>query len=342
MGFTLFAMAEGEENDEIAYSVQKIAPEQEVHATSPFYDLGVKPGDKRVIEAKISNSGEKTIEVKSQIFACYTTENGEIAYTNQAKEYDSSLQYKMNDIAEIRASDIKSTIPPKSQKIVKVEINVPENTKDGVLLGSWYFEKVVNEDNQKQKKSVNIGNRYSYALPIKLTVNKEVDQPNLNLDSVTIGLSNYKKTFFANLINDQPAIISQLSIEAQVMKKGKYDVLYENKTDGLIMAPNSNFGYPVYLGKGTFKPGDYTMKVKATTTDPKWSKKTWTWSMDFTILNEESKKLNKEAINDPEPEKSMLGWILAIIVLVILVLILIFFLIFKRRKKDEENLDVQK
>ncbi|MDR0922454.1 MAG: DUF916 and DUF3324 domain-containing protein [Lactobacillales bacterium] len=340
LSFTLLTVsfpvsAEENHNEEIAFSVQKIAPVGEVHPASPFYDLKVKPGDKKVLEAKILNSGNGEIQVDGQIFATYTNKNGEIAYTSQAEEYDPSLQYKMNDLAKIYASDIKSKVSSKSQKIVRVEINVPKEAKDGVILGSWYFEQASEKNAQeKEEKSISIGNKYSYALPIKLTVNKEIDQPSLTLESITTGLSNYKKAFFANVVNDQPAVLSKLSITAQVMKKGKYDVLYQNKTEGMIMAPNSGFGYPVYLGKGTFQAGDYTMKVTATTADNKWARKTWTWSMDFTILNEEAKELNSEAINDPEPEKAINWWLLALLVLCFALIGTLFFLLLKRKKQE--------
>ena len=341
LGLFLFPMVAAAESDagtgEIAYSVQKISPEGEADASSPFYDLAVKPGDKREIEARIINTASEPITVESKLFAAYTNSNGEISYTSQAEEYDDSLQYKMNEIAAIQASDIKAEIPANGEKIVKAVIQVPEEAKDGVILGSWYFEKAGQEEQQQETgKGIQIKNKYSYALAIKMTVNKEIDQPNLNLTGITAGLSEFKKAFFANFQNDQPAVMSELSIDAQVLEKGKFDVLYKNNSEGLIMAPNSNFSYPVYLGQDTMRPGDYTMKIKVTTKDRKWDTKTWEWSEDFTVTADEAKKNNEEAINDPKAESINIWWIIGGILLLLLIVALIVYLIMKRRNEKEK------
>ncbi|MBL1226813.1 DUF916 and DUF3324 domain-containing protein [Enterococcus sp. BWR-S5] len=323
---------------EIAYSVQKISPEGEVDSSSPFYDLAVKPGDTRTIEARIINTSSETISVKSELFAAYTNDNGEISYTSQAEEYDRSLKYKFNELAEIQASDIKTEIPANGEKIIKAMIEVPETAEDGVILGSWYFEKEGQEQEQEEGSGIQINNKYSYALAVKLTVNQEIAEPNLNLTGITKGLNNYKKAYFAQLQNDRPAILSELTVEAQVFKKGSYEVLYENTSEGLIMAPNSQFAFPVFLGQEAMKAGDYTMKLKVLTEDSKWDTQTWEWTEDFTVTADEARKHNEEAINDPEAEADNL-WLLILggAVLFILVLLLIYILMKRKMLRQEQK-----
>lgn len=328
---------------EIAYSVQKISPEGEVDPSSSFYDLAVKPGDKRTIEARIINTSSEAITVESALFAAYTNDNGEISYTSQAEEYDRSLRYKFNELAAIQASDIKAEIPAKGEKIVKTVIEVPEEAEDGVILGSWYFEKVGQEQEQEEGSGIQINNKYSYALAVKLTVNQEIAEPNLNLTGITKGLNNYKKAYFAQLQNDRPAILSELTIEAQVFKKGSYEVLYENTSEGLIMAPNSQFAFPVFLGQEAMQAGDYTMKLKVTTDDSKWDSKTWEWTEDFTVTADEARKHNKAAINDPETEADNF-WLLIVggAVLFILVLLLIYILMKRNMLKKQQEQEKKK
>lgn len=318
--------------------MQKISPEEEVDPSSSFYDLAVKPGDKREIEARIINTSTEPITVTSALFAAYTNDNGEISYTSQAEEYDRSLAYKFNEIADIQSSDIKAEIPANSEKIVKAMIQVPETAEDGVILGSWYFEKEGQEKEQEEGSGIQINNKYSYALAVKLTVNQEIAAPNLNLTGITKGLSNYKKAYFAQLQNDQAAIMSELTFEAQVFKKGSYDVLYENTSEGLIMAPNSQFAFPVFLGQEVMEAGDYTMKLKATTDDSKWDTQTWEWTEDFTVTVDEARTHNKEAINDPEPEADNF-WllVLGVVVLFILLLLLIYILMKRRMLKQQQG-----
>ncbi|MBW9323991.1 DUF916 and DUF3324 domain-containing protein [Enterococcus casseliflavus] len=318
-------------NGSVGYSVQKIAPENEVNETSSFYDLAVIPGETKNIKAKLVNSTDKEIIIESKLYTASTNQNGEISYASQPDEFDDSLKIKLTDIAEVTASDVKSVVKPNSEKIVSVTIQVPKEVQDGVILGSWYFEKIGQDEASEEEKGIVIKNKYSYAMAIKLTVNKEIDTPNLNLMSVTTGLNNYRKVINGNVQNNQPAILSNLTITAQVLRKGQYDVLYENSAENMIMAPNSNFPFPVFLGEKQLQAGDYTMKMTAKTTDPKWDAKMWEWQQDFTIVSKEASELNEQAINDPNPPVPWwiyLIFIFGIVCIFALVLLLLF------RKKE--------
>jgi hypothetical protein len=320
-------------DDAISFGVQKSNEGDSKGDNSSYFDLTVKPGDELTLETNIFSKSKKAIVVDSKIFTAYTNSNGIIDYTSKAKKYDKSLKTKLSDIAEIHASDLKAEVQPEQRRTVKADIKVPDTAPDGVILGSWYF--TLAED-EKDAETKGISNRYAYSIGIKLTVNQEIDKPNLNLTSVTTGVHDYQKAFFANFQNDQRAILSNLEITAKVTKRGSYDVLYENHTEGVSMAPNSNYAYPVKLGKDLMKPGEYTMRVKATTTDPKWAEKTWTWDMDFTVLKKDVDEANKAAIRDPKPNP--FPWLLLIIVVAIALLLIFFiFLLWKRRKKKEEE-----
>lgn len=99
------------------------------------------------------------------------------------------------------------------------------------------------------------------------------------------------------------------------------------------MAPNSNFQVPFFLGKEQLKSGEYSLHLKGTTTDAKWEAKSWVWIKDFTITKEEAAKLNKEAINDPEPEPNYLVYLLYVIIGLLVLLLLIT--LFHRKKKEK-------
>ncbi|MGM0240200.1 DUF916 and DUF3324 domain-containing protein [Enterococcus sp. AZ103] len=329
------------QNAGVGYSVQKISPEgAQVSEASSYYDLLVTPGETRTIQARIQNSEAEEISVHSDIFTTYTNANGEISYTSQPEKYDSSLKFKVSDFSTIVASDIDATIAPNSSEVVTVEIKIPDNIPDGVYLGSWYFLRDGQDETTSSSEGISINNMYSYAMAIKLTVNKEIEAPNMNLLNITTGLNNYRKVINANLQNDQAAVLSNLTVSAEVMKRGEYEVLYSNEISGLIMAPNSNYSFPVFYNDKPMEAGRYTMNVKATTTDPKWAEKTWEWTEDFTITENEVREYSSKAINDPEVEESNWTWliILLIVILIILLLILLFVL-YRRKKKKEEGQD---
>lgn len=328
-----------EEGESAGYSVAKVAPTSpQVDESSSFYDLKTTPGEEIKIQAEVTNHGSSDMKIKMGDYTTYTNANGEINYSSPlAKEKtDKSLKIPFSDIAKIEGEGTE-TLSPGEKEVVTMTINVPQDAPEGVILGSWYFEKEdeASSDTKKEEKKktgINIENRFAYAMAVKLTVQNEIATPNMNLLKVFPDLNNYQKVINATVQNDQPAIISNLNFTGEVTKKGSSNAVLTGQLKDRKMAPNSNFNVPFFLGKEPLKAGDYTLHLKATTTDSKWEKKTWEWTKDFTITREEANKLNEEAINDPEPEPNYLLYILiAVIALLVILLLVVLF----RKKKEK-------
>lgn len=328
-----------EEGESAGYSVAKVPPTTpQVDASSAYYDMLVQPGDELVIQSRLTNYANTATTVKMGGYTTYTNDNGEINYSAPLakKDQDKSLKIPFSEIAEIQGGD-QVRLDSKEKKDVSMKITIPQDASEGVILGSWYFEKVVAEtekpDQEKNKAGIQIENRFAYAMAVKLTVKKELDTPNLNLLSVKPNLNSYRKVINARIQNDQAAIIGNLSFKGQITKKGDSSVLFNGELKDRKMAPNSNFNVPFFLGEEQLSPGKYTLHLKATTTDEKWDKKTWVWDEDFTINREQANKYNEEAINDPEPKPNYLMYgLIGIIVLLILILLLVIF----RKKKEKK------
>lgn len=328
-----------EEGESAGYSVAKVAPTTpQVDESSSFYDLKANPGDEIDIQAEVTNHSSAEMKIKMGDYTTYTNANGEINYSAPlAKENeDKSLKVLFSDIAEIKGNGTE-TLSPGEKKVVTMKLNVPQDAPEGVILGSWYFEKddeasSDTKQEEKKKTGINIENRFAYAMAVKLTIQNEITTPNMNLLNVFPDLNNYQKVINANVQNDQPAIISNLNFTGKVTKKGNKNALLTGQLKDRKMAPNSNFNVPFFLGKEPLKAGDYTLHLKATTTDLKWEEQTWEWTKDFTITREEANKLNEEAINDPEPEPNYLLYsLIAIIALLLIVLLVVLF----RKKKEK-------
>lgn len=317
-------------NASIQYSVDKISPGQEVDSKSSFYDLKVKAGETRKISARVYNATDKQITVKTKLLTTFTNDSGQIAYTQTAKKYDQSLKYRFDKIATLANGSAEVTVPAKGNRVVSATIEVPKGFDDGVILGSWYFEKT-DQTPKSTGKGVNINHKYSYALAVKLTA-KEIAQPKLTLGAVEPGLKNYRKAVFATIHNPKAAVVSNLKVTTKVTKKGSDKVLYRNASDNLIMAPNSNFKYATFLDKQPMKAGDYTIKVTATTKDKKWTAKTWHWQRDFKITTEQARQSNRQAKNDPEAPISIWWYVLAVVIIAGLSAGIVYF-IMKRKSR---------
>lgn len=158
----------------------------------------------------------------------------------------------------------------------------------------------------------------------------------MTLTSASIGLSNYRKAFFAHLQNPLPALMTNIDYEGYVTKQGETKALYQNELQKRKMAPQSSYQFPVFLKDGEFKAGNYTYHLKATTTDTKWEKKTWEWTKDFTVKADDAKKFNQQAINDATAKSNWTLWLILSSVFILLIIIIFFFLLLKRKKRQKE------
>ncbi|VDG25556.1 DUF916 and DUF3324 domain-containing protein [Lactiplantibacillus mudanjiangensis] len=321
--------ADQKTNAEIKYSVNKLNPGKEVDASSSFYDLKVKAGQTRKIRARVYNATNQKITVKTKLLTTFTNDSGQIAYTQMAKTFDPSLQYRFDKIATLTKGSERVTIPAKGNRVVSATIKVPAGFDDGVILGSWYFEKT-NQTPKQSGKGININHKYSYALAVKLTT-KEITEPKLALGKVTPGLKNYRKVVEATIRNVEPAVVSKLKVKTTVTKRGSQEVLYRNTSDNLIMAPNSAFKYPTFLDKSPMKAGQYTLNMTATTKDSKWDKQTWHWQRHFTITADQARQSNRQAKNDPDAPISIWWYVAAVIGIMILTGGIVY-LVMKRKR----------
>lgn len=321
--------ADQKTNATIKYSVNKLNPGKEVDASSSFYDLKVKSGQTRKIRARVYNATNQEITVKTRLFTTFTNDSGQIAYTQMAKTFDPSLQYRFDKLATLSKGSEQIKVPAKGNKVVSATIKVPAGFDEGVILGSWYFEKT-GQTPKKGSKGININHKYSYALAVKLTTN-EIKTPKLTLGTVKPGLKNYRKVVEATIRNPKPAVVSKLKVKTTVTKRGSSEVLYRNSSDNLIMAPNSSFKYPTFLDKQPMKAGQYTLNMTATTRDSKWDKQTWQWQRHFTITADQARQSNRQAKNDPEAPISIWWYVAAVIGIAVLTGGIVY-LIMKRKR----------
>ncbi|MGM0213540.1 DUF916 and DUF3324 domain-containing protein [Enterococcus sp. AZ109] len=322
------------------FSATKIKPDApQVDANSAFYDLLVQPGDTVTIQAELTNYSADENTIKMGNYTTFTNDNGEINYSAALPEdrQDESLELPFSAISSLMEGDTV-TLAPGEKKVVSMGINVPQDAKNGVVLGSWYFEKQTAENQapEQEEGGVVIDNRFAYAMAVKLTIQEEVASPNMNLLTVEPGLNNYQKVINAKVQNDQAAILSELAFTGEITRQGNDRVLLNQSLENRVMAPNSNYNVPFFFGERQLEPGDYTLHLQATTTDPKWEEQTWEWTEDFTITREQSNQINQAAVNDPEPEPNYLIYILiGIILLLILILIVVLFRKKQGARKEE-------
>lgn len=323
-----------EQGGQVGYSVKKMSRD---NTDATYFDLYVKPKDKKELKARIYNETDKDMTIHMEIFTASTSSKVQVVYTQKSPKNDESMQYYMEDIVKIDAKNNDVKVPANDSVDVTATATIPSEIS-GVLLGSWYFEK--KEEDEEAKEGVNIQNRYSYAMAIKLEAS-QISNPNINLLKVYPGLDNYHRAIIATIQNDRPALMTGVTITTKVKEKKKGKVLFESKEENLKIAPNTTFDYPTLLGGELLKSGKYIFEMNVKTKDSKLSKNEWDFKKEFTITDKEEAKLNKDALNE-DNNQTNIWFIIGMIALAVIILALVVFLIFRKKMRKGKNDRIRK
>lgn len=318
------------------FTVKTNLPDNQIDRHNDYFQLKMTPGQKQTVTATVYNITKKPTTVDINVQTASTTINGTIDYSKALTNWDKSLNYKFNEIVSYPK---RITIPAGKSQDVPFAISMPENSYKGILLGGITFSQVNEEQPESSSRTTSIQNKYAYAVAMILKESDEQLTPNVNLNSVKAGQNNGHNVIDVNLQNDQPLLMSNVKVEAQVYsEKGKKPVYTTVKSD-MQMAPNSQFKYPVSLQGTPMQPGKYRIELAVTGTAYK-ELKTWHFKKHFTIKNSEAENFNRSDVDVSANTNGHLNHIVIVSVILIIILILVLFIlkrksVFSRSKKSK-------
>lgn len=332
MGFHTKQVSAAQED--LTYTISVKPVENQIDKSATYYDLLVKPGQKQTLTVVVSNTGKEAKKLRVTPTNAITNQNGVVDYSRQVKDYqyDSNLKHPFTSLVgpeqtvEVAAGETKE---------VTFELTVPEDPFKGEILGGFLVDVAEGADDNKDTSSggVKIVNKFQLVKAVMLRESEETVSPELVLNDVKPALVSYRTAVTANLQNTEPTMFGNMKVVAEVTEKGKTEVLKTTTREGLEMAPNSNFDFPIMWGNERLKAGDYTLSLVATSGD-----KTWKFAKNFTITAEESDKINKEAVDLEEQQKPYWLYILIIVLTLIALLLILFFVLRHKKKQKEEEL----
>lgn len=327
--FFLFPMIGKAEVGDI--SVKAILPENQHNPDVTYYDLRVTPGQTQEVKLEINNAGDKEENVTIALTDARTSRIGDIDYSvveNYKK--DSSLSTGLTDIAKVEST---ATVPAKGSITVPIQIKVPQEPFDGMILGGVTVTQPEGQTSKSSKsKGMQIENRVSITVGMKLTESDTPVEAALDFVGAKAGQEAGRNQVEVTLQNHEPTVLEKIDYEAKLYKKGENEVLHERKVSGYRFAPNSSFTFPISWEGERFEQGTYRVKLTAVSQE---TGQKWQWDEEFEITAEEAKKLNDKAV-DLE-EKPMWYYYLLIGIGVLVVLVVILLILRNRKKKKEEE-----
>lgn len=313
---------------ELDFSVQALIPDNQIDKEQTYFDLKLIPGQTQIVQVKIVNSSAQDFTAHLKLNSATTARNGLIDYKQwEEQERDESLKYSINEIAKIEKEELN--IPANSSVLANIQIDMPDEKIAGIILGGIVISTDIAQEDDTENTGIQIQNKYDYVIGMKLMQSDEEVLPELYFKGVDTGLVNYRPAVSFRLQNDQPVIIKNMNIQADVFQKGKDEVLYQLQLDQAEMAPNSNGDFVIEWGNTPIKAGNYILKVRA-----EHEGRIWEWEESFEITAQSANETNQNAVGI---EKSNI-WIYIISgFTALLFLILLAFWFGRKSVRDKEE-----
>lgn len=310
---------------ELNFSVNAVIPDNQIDKEKSYFDLKVTSGEKQKLIVKLRNTTDKEIVINPHIQSAKTNKNGVIDYTPNKIKKDDTLKIAMEDVAKVPE---EVTVPPQSEKDLTIEVTVPKDKFDGVILGGIYLKEDTSKNKEEDKENdVAIKNEYSYVVALQMRQNDNKVKPMLHMNEVNPETQNARNVIVANIQNSEPMIISKLKIDATVNKKGSKDNLAILKKENLQVAPNSNFNIAVPLEGEKLEAGTYILNMKAESAG-----KEWQFKKEFSISADKATTMNEKDVTLEKETPTMLYIFLGVAFLIVIAVV-IYFIIRRNKRK---------
>lgn len=115
-------------DDNMAYSVSAVIPENQIDKTLTYFDLKMEPNQKQEIVLNVSNASDKEEIIVITPNNAKTNQNGVIDYSQSKGEGDSSLTVPLTSVIS-EAQEVG--LAPNESKQVTFTLQMPEKEFDG-------------------------------------------------------------------------------------------------------------------------------------------------------------------------------------------------------------------
>lgn len=273
------------------FTVEAVIPDNQVDIMQSFFYLKVEPATPQVIQVRVKSTREEAVTVRLGVHTAVSSSIGSIGYASENPKLDESLQDPIAEIVSINGGQNEVTVANYEEKTIDYTIQPPAEAFPGVKLGSLRF--VADGEGTQQAGQAALSSEYAYVIALMLTEDAERFNlgANLNLKDVNLRLSNGRKVIAANIQNDQPKVLQEMTIEGQVRRRGRSDTIVSNRQTNFSVAPNSNFDFELPLDLNDFPAGTYVFTGQA-----EGAGRTWKWEEEFTVSGRQAAKVNRETL----------------------------------------------
>lgn len=306
--------------DELNFSINPILPKNQAQSAS-YFDLLMKPGEMENVEVQVMNLTNKRLIIEESVASATTNLNGAVDYSPNTIKPDPSLKYNIKDYI---VAPRKISLLPKETKNVSINVKMPASVFQGTIAGGLTYQEVGGTAPKVKNNGVSVINKYAFAVAILLQQNKMKLAPNLVMKAVFPGQVNYRNVINANLQNPAATYLNTMYARAEVKGISNKKIEYTSTKEMMQMAPNTNFDYPIALGKGNkLEPGKYNLSMtvygQIDSTNGKYTMINssgeklnfdykWMFTRNFTISAAKAKALNAKDVTLKVKGTHFISW----------------------------------
>lgn len=319
--------AKKQEKDEgTGFTVSPEIPENQVDPMKGFFFIKVTPKKEQQLKVKIRSTSKEPHTVTVRVKNAYTSQNGQIDYDGNNFKRDKTLNHSLEEMTTV--SDKKVTVKNFETKEVTITLKPPANSFKGIKAAAICIMK-----SEEKGKKAGISSSFGYRVGLVVTEEENEDfdystAKSLNFLKVKPTVHQGKRVIQARLQNPEPKILDDFSVETKLREKGSAEVLRKRTTNDMRMAPNSQFDFATNWGLDPIQPGTYVLSVRATSKNESWK-----WEKEFTIGEEQAKKINEEASYTLTYPK----WVPIVVILLGVVTLVVIGTLYVRRKRWETS-----
>lgn len=307
-----------------------VLPSNQINKKLSYFDLKVKAGEKQTLELVIQNNDTKDKKVKVEINPAFTGASGNIVYNVDRKEKDESMKLSLSDIAK---TDGEVDIEAGQQKTIKIQLDIPKEPFEGIILGGINVSESGNKET-KNKKS-NLNSKFSYSVAIQLRENDKLPEPKITLNNVYSTTEYGKNIVTLHLINPMPILMDHITYQAFVRAVGEEEVLIHKEEKDYRFAPNSSFDFKMAWNQDKIKAGRYVLNLVV---KDKKNNKEWNFKEEFILTADDAKRINSESVIVKKSNSQWQLWLIIVILLILVIVIGLFYLKSKKVKRNKKSM----
>lgn len=306
------------------FSVQAVLPDSQRNQEVSYFDLRLAPNQQEILTVQVTNNSDEEMVLEIGAQTATTNSNGVINYGKNDDPADDTLPVDFSKIAKIEEESI--TLAGQESRDVIIEVNMPDKSFDGQLLGGITVSEKLSEEAENESQ---ITNRFSYSLAVVISQTDTEVFPELDLRQVEVNQRNRRSYVIGSIQNQASLLLNDVNVEGKVYKKGETTPIYTDMRSDMRMAPNSTLPFGVSTGTKPLQSGEYTLTLLVTVDED-----TWEFEEDFTITANQAKKFNEQAVNLEQDNTSLYLLIAAGVIGVLLIAIL---WLIKSKKREGQN-----